>query len=172
LKDSLTIILALSAHFDLELYQTDVKTTFLNDNLKEEIYMCQHKGFAIEGKVKLLCKLKQSIYGLKQTSRQWYLKFDEVASNYDFVECKMDKCVYVKQIGRTFVFLVLYVDDILLVSNEARFLQDTKNFLSKRFDMKDMGEATYVLGIIIDRDRSRGFLGMSQKAYIDKVLKR
>ena len=84
----------------------------------------------------------------------------------------MDKCVYVKQIGRRFVFLVLYVDDILLVSNEALFLQDIKNFLSKQFDMKDIGEATYILGIQIDRDRSRRFLGLSQKTYIDKVLKR
>jgi len=100
----------------------DVKTAFLNGDLKEEIYMCQPEGFVTEGKVKLFCKLKRSIYGLKQASRQWYLKFDEVARSHDFIECKMDKCVYVKQIGRRFIFLVLYVDDILLMSNEARFL--------------------------------------------------
>jgi len=150
----------------------DVKTTFLIGDLTVEIYMCHVEDFATERKVKLFCKLKRPIYVLKEASRQWYLKFDEVACSHDFVECKMDKCVYVEQIGGRFVFLVLYVDDVLLVSNEARFLQDTKNFSSKRFDIKDMGEATYVLGIKIDRDRSRGFLGLSQKVYIDKLLKR
>ena len=64
------------------------------------------------------------------------MKFDEVAHSLDFIECKMDKCVYVKQIGRRFAFLVLYVDDVMLVSNEAQFLQDAKNFLDKRLDIK------------------------------------
>ena len=80
----------------------------------------------------------------------------------------MDKCVYVKQIGRRFVFLVLYVDAILLVSNEALFLQDTKNFLSKRFDMKNMGVATYVLGIKIDRDKSEDFLDYPKSRTLTK----
>ena len=80
------------------------------------------KVFTTERKVKLFYKLKQFIYGLKQACRQWNLKFDEVARGHDFVECKMDKCVYVKQIGRRFVFLIFYVDGILFVSNEAQFL--------------------------------------------------
>ena len=98
--------------------------------LRRKFTCGQPKSFATEEKVKLFCMLKRSIYDLKQASRQWYLKFDEVARSHDFVECKMDKCVYVKQIGRRFVFLVLYVDDILLVSNEARFLQDTFSYPS------------------------------------------
>ena len=122
--------------------------------------------------MKLFCKLKRPIYDLKQASRKWYLKFDDAACSHNFVECKMEKCVYFKQIGRNFVFLELYVDDILLVSSKVRFLQDIENFLSKQFDIKDMGEPTYVLGIKFDRDRSKGFLGLSQKSYIDKVLKR
>ncbi|GKB01170.1 retrovirus-related pol polyprotein from transposon TNT 1-94, partial [Tanacetum coccineum] len=69
-KDSLRIILALVAHFDLELHQMDVKTVFLNGNLKEEVYMEQPEGFSIDGKEKMVCKLKKLIYGLKQASRQ------------------------------------------------------------------------------------------------------
>ena len=75
-KDSFRIIMALVAHYDLELYQMDVKKTFRNGDLDENVYMVQPKGFVMEGKERLGCRLKKSIYGLKQASRQWYLKFD------------------------------------------------------------------------------------------------
>jgi hypothetical protein len=76
-KDSFRIIMALVAHYDLELHQMDMKTAFLNGDLDETVYMAQPKGFVVEGKEKLECRLKKSIYGLKQASRQWYLKFDK-----------------------------------------------------------------------------------------------
>ena len=84
----------------------------------------------------------------------------------------MDNCIYIKISGSKFTILVLYVDDILLASNDLDMLYETKRFLSSNFDMKDLGDATYVLGIEIHRDRSKGTLGLSQRAYIDKVLKR
>jgi hypothetical protein len=74
--------------------------------------------------------------------------------------------------GSKFLFLILYVDDILLVSSDLGLLHETKEFLSKNFEMKDMGEATYVIGIEIFRDRSRGLLGLSQKQYIERVLEK
>lgn len=72
-KDSLRIIMALYAHFDLELHQMDVKAAFLNGNLDEVIYMKQPEGFVVDGQEHLVCRLKKSIYGLKQASRQWYI---------------------------------------------------------------------------------------------------
>ena len=89
-KDSLHIIMTLVAHFDLELQQIDVKTTFLNGNIEEVVYMKQPKGFSFSGGEHLACKLKKSIYGLKQASRQWYLKFHDVISSFGFVENIMD----------------------------------------------------------------------------------
>ncbi|KAL6335813.1 hypothetical protein AAG906_039576 [Vitis piasezkii] len=89
-KDSLRVIMTLVAHFDLELQQMDVKTTFLNGNLEEEVYMKQPEGFSSSGGEHLVCKLKKSIYGLKQASRQWYLKFHNVISSFSFVENIMD----------------------------------------------------------------------------------
>lgn len=77
-----------------------------------------------------------------------------------------------KRKGRNFIFLVLYVDDILLASSDINLLNETKSFLSKHFDMKDLGEASYVLGIEIKRDRARCLLGLSQQSYINKILKR
>ena len=83
-KDSFKIIMALVAHYDLDLHQRDVKTTFLNGDLKENVYMAQPKGFVMEGKERMECRLKKSIYRLKQVSRQWYLKFDETVKDFGF----------------------------------------------------------------------------------------
>ena len=171
-KDSLRIIMALVAHYDLELHQMDVKTAFLNGSLEEDIYMDQPEGFSIKGKEHLACKLKKSIYGLKQASRQWYLKFHNTITSFGFKENTVDRCIYLKVSGSKFIFLILYVDDILLATSDLGLLHETKRFLSMNFEMKDMGEASYVIGIEIFRDRSRRLLGLSQKAYIKRVLER
>ena len=171
-KDSFKIIMALVAHCDLELHQMDVKTAFLNGDIDGTIYMVQLENFELGNPKHLVCRLKKSIYGLKQASRQWYRKFDKVISSYGFKENTVDQCIYLKFSGSKFVILVLYVDDILLASNDVGLLHDTKRFLSSHFEMKDLGDASYFLGIQIHRDRSRCILGLSQKAYINKVLER
>jgi len=171
-KDSFRVIMALVAHFNFELHQMDVKTAFLNGSLEEEVYMKQPEGFYSSEGENLVCKLNKSIYGLKQASRQWYLKFHEVITSFGFEENIMDQCIYQKVSGSHICFLVLYVDDILLATNDKGMLYDVKQFLSRNFDMKDMGEASYVIGIKIHRDRNRGILGLSQEAYINKVLER
>ena len=83
-----------------------------------------------------------------------------------------DECIYHKFSGSKYIFLVLYVDDILLATNDLNLLHDTKKFLSNNFEMKDLGNASYVLGIQIYRDRSKDILGLSQKGYIEKLLQR
>ena len=93
-KDSLCIILELVAHFDLDLQQMDVKTTFLNGGLEEEVYMKQPEGFSSREGEHLVCKLKKSIYDLKQASRQWDYKFHGVITSFGFIENPMDQCIY------------------------------------------------------------------------------
>lgn len=171
-KDAFRVIMALVAHYNLELHQMDVRTAFLNGELNEDVYMIQPEGFKEDVSKHLVCKLKRSIYGLKQASRQWYLKFDDVISSFGFVENKVDRCIYLKVSGSKYIFLILYVDDILLASNCLGLLHDTKQLLSRHFDMKDLGEASLVLGIEVHWDRSRNLLGLSQKAYIERILKR
>ena len=156
-KVSFRIIMALVAHYDLELHQNDVKMTFLNGDLEESVYMAQPKGFVMEGKERMGRRLKKSIYGLKQASRQWYLKFDQTIKNFGFKENVEDNCIYTKFKNGKFIFLILYVDDILLASIDVNLLLETKKFLSSNFDMKDFGEVSFVLGIEIHRDRKRGF---------------
>ena len=91
------------------------------------------------------CRLKKSIYGLKQASKQWYLKFDGTIRKFGFKENVKDNCVYIKFKNEKFIFLILYVDDILLASSDVNLLLETKKFLSTNFDMKDLGEALFVL---------------------------
>ena len=88
--------MALVSHYDLELHQMDVKTVFLNGDLYENVYMTQPKGFVVKGKEHMGCRLRKSIYGLKQTSRQWYLKFDETIREFGFKENDEDNRVYAK----------------------------------------------------------------------------
>jgi hypothetical protein len=148
-KYSLRIIMVLVTHYDFELHQIDVKTSFLNGDLLENVYTAQPTSFTVKGKEHMECHMKKSIYGLKQTSRQWYLKFDETIRRFGFKENEEDNCIYAKFRSVKFIFLILYVDDILLASCDVSLLLKTKRFLSSNFDMKDLGEASFVLGIKI-----------------------
>ena len=169
---SIRILLAIAAHYDYEIWQMDVKTAFLNGNLEEDLYMDQPEGFVSKDNIHKVCKLNRSIYGLKQASRSWNIRFDDAVKSFGFTQNMDEPCVYKKVSGSAVVFLVLYVDDILLIGNDVGMLSSVKVWLSKTFLMKDLGEASYVLGIKIYRDRSRRLIGLSQSLYIDKVLNR
>ena len=134
--------------------------------------MMQPDGFIENGQEHMLCKLKRSIYGLKQASRSWNTRFDQVINSYGFDQCPDESYVYKKCDGSVVVFLVLYVDDILLIGNNVGVLSLVKVWLSSHFDMKDLGEASHVLGIKLLRDRKQRMLGLSQATYIDKILTR
>ena len=171
-KDSFRTIIALVVHFNLELHHMDVKTAFLNGDIDETIYMVRPESFVSRDTKMMVCKLKKFIYGLKQASHQWYYKFHQVIISSGFEMNMVDDCIYHKFSGSKYIYLVLYVDDIFLATNDIGMLHETKRFLSKKFEMKDLGDASFVLGIQIHRDRSRGILGLSQKSYIEKILKR
>ena len=103
-KDFFRIIMTLETHYDLELYQKDVKMAFLNGDLEKNIYMTQPKGFVMEEKERMGCRLKKFIYGLKQASRQWYLKFDSTIRKFEFQENVEDSCVYAKFKNGKYIF--------------------------------------------------------------------
>ena len=134
--------------------------------------MSQPDGYIKEGQEQKVCKLLKSIYGLKQASRSWNLRFDETIKTYSFEKNPDEPCVYKLIKDQIVVFLVLYVDDILLIGNNVAKLSDVKNWLAEQFQMKDLGNASYVLGIQILRDRKNKLLALSQAAYVDKVLAR
>ncbi|GJV62867.1 retrotransposon protein, putative, ty1-copia subclass [Tanacetum coccineum] len=155
-----------------EIWQMDVKTVFLNEHISEEIYMEQPEGFVNPKYPNRVCKLKRSIYGLKQESRQWNKRFDDEIKKFGFTQNRDEPCVYLKASGSNVTFLILYVGDILIMRNNILMLQDVKSYLGRCFAMKDLEEAAYILGIEIYKDRSRQLIGLRQSAYIEKILKR
>ena len=123
---SIRILLSIVAIYDYEIWQMDVKTAFLNGHLDETIYMEQPEGFIKKDQDKKVCKLLKSIYGLKQASRSWNLTFDETIKTYGFEQNVDEACVYKYITGKVVVFLVLYVDDILLIGNDVETLSNVK----------------------------------------------
>ena len=128
-------------------------------------------GFEVKGQERKVCKLKRSIYGLKQSSRQWYFKFHDSIISHGFEMIEEDHCVYRKRSKRSVLILSLYVDDILIEGNDMNSIVTTKKWLSSTFEIKNMGEVHFVLKIEFVRDRSK-ILGLSQETYIKNILER
>ncbi|KAL4021421.1 hypothetical protein IC575_020218 [Cucumis melo] len=169
---SIRILLSIATFYDYEIWHMDVKTAFLNGNLEESIYMVQSEGFIQKGQEQKVCKLQKSIYGLKQASRSWNIRFDTTIKSYGFEQNVDEPCVYKRIINSNVAFLVLYVDDILLIGNDVGHLTDIKEWLATQFQMNDLENALYVPGIQIVRNRKNKTLAISQTSYIDKMLSR
>ncbi|KAL2242583.1 UNVERIFIED_CONTAM: Retrovirus-related Pol polyprotein from transposon TNT 1-94 [Sesamum indicum] len=166
------IILALTAYYDWELKQMDVKTAFLHGDLDENIYMNQPFGFSDLSKPDHVCLLKKSLYGLKQSPRQWNKKFDEFMLSLNFSRSNYDHCLYFKYVDTTPIFLVLYVDDMLIASSSLQLIHCLQNDLCKTFEMKNLGNAKQILGMCITRDRKTSSILLNQKPYLLSVLKK
>ncbi|GJY33134.1 retrotransposon protein, putative, ty1-copia subclass [Tanacetum coccineum] len=165
---SIRVILALTACKDYELEQLDVKTAFIHGNLEEVIYMRQPSGYEQGNKV---CLLKKSLYDLKQSPMQWYRRFDEYMLSNGFKRSSYDSCVYYRSYAPgEYIYLLLYVDDMLIACKSKAEIGSTKSLLKKEFHMKELGEANKILGMEIVRDRSRKILRVSQYGYVSKIL--
>jgi hypothetical protein len=124
---SIRCILALAAIEDMEIHQMEVKIAFLNGDLEEEIYMEQPKEFTHEGE-HLVCKLHKSLYGLKQYPRAWNQKLDAFLKSIEFTRTDTDFSVYVAQVEDVKFFIVVYVDDLILLCNNKDQLLQVKEF--------------------------------------------
>lgn len=164
---SIRIILVLVAVQNLELEQMDVKTAFLHGHLKEKIYMKQPEGYEQKGKEQMVCLLKRSLYGLKQSLRQWYKRFDSFVVSNGYTRSSFDSCVYFKRTDSGhFIYLLLYVDDMLIASADFVAINHLNILLSSEFEMKDLGAARRILGMEITRNRAKGLLFLSQSNYV------
>ncbi|GKB71196.1 retrovirus-related pol polyprotein from transposon TNT 1-94 [Tanacetum coccineum] len=126
---AIRILLAIAAFYDYEIWQMDVKTAFLNNHLSEDIYMVQLEGFVDPKHPNKVCKLQCSIYGLKQASRSWNKRFDVEIKKIGFTQNLDEPCVYLKASGSNVGFLILYVDNILLMGYNVTMLQEVKSWL-------------------------------------------
>jgi hypothetical protein len=163
---------ALAAHQDLHLQQMDVKTAFLNGDLEEEVYMAQPEGFVEYGKEELVCRLKRSIYGLKQSPRMWYTKLDAFLTSIGMTRSHSDHSLYTKSQDDKFLAVAVYVDDLVICSNDLQELNSFKFSMSNRFEMKDLGDLRHILGIRVTRNKKEGTIHLDQKTYIQDILAR
>jgi hypothetical protein len=168
---TIRVLLSLAASHGLLVHQMDVKTAFLNGELEEEIYMDRPKGFVVKGQEGMMCKLVKSLYGLKQAPKQWHDKFDRTLTSIGFVTNEADKCVYYRYGGGEGVILCLYVDDILIFGTNLELIKEVKDFLSQKFEMKDLGDADVILNIKVIKGENGG-VTLSQTHYVEKMLSR
>ena len=116
-----------------------------------------------------MCLLKKSLYGLKQSPRQWYKRFDTFVIESGFSRSSYDSCLYVKGLrSKEAIYLLLYVDDILLAGPDFNEIQKVKEVLSSEFDMKDLGPAKKILGITILRNKSNSIMKLYQAPYLQR----
>ena len=171
---TIRMMIALAVQRDWEIEQMDVKTTFLNGDLDETIYMTQPDGFKVESEEgELVCLLKKSLYGLKQSPRQWYKKFNAVVTKVGYIRSRYDTCLYYANLNSdSVVFLLIYVDDMLIMSKDMEQISKLKRVLKSEFEMKDLGAARKILGIDILRNRIKNCLILSQEKYLKQVIQK
>ena len=168
---SIRLLLAYAVQNDMLVHQMDVVTAFLNGKLEEEIYMEQPDGYIQPGKEHLVCKLQKSLYGLKQSPRCWNTAFREFMTLLQFKQSTADPCIYVK-VTDTIAVVAVYVDDLIVMTKTAEEMQQIKESLALHFEMKDMSDLHYCLGISIEQERQHKCPWMHQKQYIQNLLKK
>ena len=168
---SIRSLLAFAVQNDMLIHQMDVVSAFLYGKLSEEIYMEQPDGYVVDGKENLVCRLKKSLYGLKQSPRCWYSALKEYIELIKFQQSDADPCVYVRTEGSMTVVAV-YVDDLILIAETMDEMKKVKESLATKFRMTDMGKLHYCLGITIVQDEDKKCLWLHQNQYVQNVLEK
>lgn len=154
------------------LHQMDVKTAYLHAPIDFEIYMNQPEGYEVtsENGDMLVCKLKKSLYGLKQSGRNWNKVLHDCLIENQFIQNQADHCVYTRETDGQKVFILIWVDDIIIATSDENIMTDVKEMLTLKFKMKDLGKLRHFLGI--DFEQSDHCVKMSQKRYVENILER
>jgi hypothetical protein len=168
----LRLLLTIGALKDLEIHQMDVKTAFLNGSLEEDIYMTQPEGYVVPGTEGRVCKLNKSLYGLKQAPRVWYETLCEFLTGLGFKRLIKDRCVFVGLFDGDLCYVAVYVDDLLIMASKLKTIKYIKSALHNRFKMSDLGEAAFLLGWSIVRNRNTRTISLHQTKYAQTILER
>ena len=169
---SVRALLAFAVQNGMMIHQLDVVTAFLNGTLEEEIYMEQPPGYTKGGEKNLVCKLKRSLYGLKQSSRCWNTVFKEYMESTNFKQCTADPCIFVRSEGTDLTIISVYVDDLIIITKTPEMMRRIKDSLATHFKVKDLGKLHYCLGITVEYDEEKKCLWMHQRQYIQSLLER
>jgi transposase InsO family protein len=160
-------VLAIAATRQWHLHQLDVNNAFLHGDLEEDVYMSLPPGYGTQGEIRV-CHLQKSLYGLKQASRNWYSKLSTVLLSAGFKQSQADHSLFTRQSGSTILVVLVYVDDLLVTGNDLASIRQLQEFLSRNFQLKDLGKLKYFLGIEVARSRAGIFI--NQRKYILDIL--
>ena len=167
---SVRLFLSMAAMNHWPLYQLDIKNAFLHGDLEEEVYMEQPPGFVAQGESRLVCRLHKSLYGLKQSPRAWFARFSQVIQQFGMVRSEADHSVFYKHSSSNkYIYLVVYVDDIIITGNDYENINNLKQHLFQHFQTKDLGRLRYFLGIEVAQ--SKAGIAISQRKYALDILK-
>jgi hypothetical protein len=166
--ESVRAALAIAAVEDLEIIQMDIRGAYLNGELKEEIYMRQPPGF--EDGTGRVWRLLKTIYGLKQSGREWNREFDRKLTSIQLIKTAVDHCVYFRERDDERTWVTVWVDDLLILSTSRQEAEKTRAEIEGLFETKDLGEPRKIIGIEIARDRDAGTITLSQRHYIESLL--
>jgi hypothetical protein len=144
-------LISCAANFGWPLYQLDVKNAFLHGDLQEEVYMEIPPRVSEPEAVGKVCRLKKSLYGLKQSPRAWFDRFRRALCGMGYKQCNGDHIVFYRHFGRRIAILAVYVDDIIITGDDEHEIAHLKENMSKEFEVKDLGHLKYFLGIEVAR---------------------
>lgn len=165
---TIRLILGLAVNKSWPVRQVDVNTAFLQGHLKEEVFMCQPPGFVDSDNPTQVCKLRKALYGLKQAPRSWYAELHNFLLATGFRNSLSDTSLFIYKQGKDFVYLLVYVDDILVTGTSASLIQKIIAALAARFSIKDMGNLSYFLGI--EAIRTKDGMHLMQRKYVTDLL--
>ena len=166
---TIRIVLSIATNLEWDLWQMDVKNAFLQGELEDEVYMLPPPGLEHLVKPGNVLRLKKAIYGLKQSPRAWYRKLSTTLNGRGFRKSELDHTLFTLTGPSGIIVLLVYVDDLIITGSDKAGIQATKEFLKSVFDIKDLGEMKYFLGIEICRSKEGLF--MSQRKYTMDMLK-
>jgi hypothetical protein len=168
--EAIRMFLAYSCHKNFKVYQMDVKSTFLNGDIEEEVYMEKPEGFSLKDNPNYVCKMKKALYGLKQAPRAWYYRLDKFLQEKGFKKGTVDNDLYIKSEGDNLLFVLVYIDDIIFGCTNESSVQWFANSMQIEFEMSMIGELSYFLGLQVKQSSAGIFI--SQEKYLKEMLKK
>lgn len=152
--NTIQVLLSLAANMDWGLHQLDVKNAFLNGDLEEEVYIEIPSSLESEKNRNKVYKLRKSLYELKQSPRAWFERFTRAVKTYEFSQCQTDHTLFIKHSTKgKITIIIVYVDDIILTGDHEEEIKRLKGFLAKEFEIKDLGNLKYFLGMEVARSK-------------------
>lgn len=168
--ETVRLLLALEAKNSWEVHHLDVKTTFLNGDINEDVYVTQPEGSEKKGQEHLVHKLLKALYDLRQAPRAWYAKLNLCLEKLGFARCPHEHDVYTRKDGKESMIIAVYVDDLLVTGSSNLMIEDFKRQMNQNFEMSDMGKLSYYVGIEVDQ--GKGYIELKQTGYARKILEK